>query len=306
MISNHPSLTAPVNYWLFAGPFVILIVMFLITRRRSLALALLASAVAHGAFAGYFVLSSKTASDDPPLAELAPPLPIPFPMPPETPPVEGPPEPPPAAPAWTDQLAAPKTPVLSDNILPMRPSHHAPDLGTVPKLDHRLFETVLPTFQESPAKRLNAKPIDLEDLIAKRLKDALGEEGKLTVTLIWFNKNDLDIHVKDPLGNWIHWNAKDPEVRSKLDVDRNAGTPSLLTNQPIENIRWPKDGPEPPHGKYTVFVDHFAKRDVDPSVFFVRIKFGDKVVHLLHGQVSYDPVRRYPNPQIKLIEFYYP
>lgn len=295
--------TATMNYWLLAVPATILLVLLALSQRRALALALTASAALHVAAGLYLWSAPAELEDTPPSAVSLEPFPMNLP-PPEEPkserehPFKGRD----AGPAWADALET-KLPRLSESDLPLRSATTLPigDLGPVPKLDVKVAALTMPQQREPDAKRLNQQAVDLEDEIAKRLRDAGGEEGIITFTLIWFNRNDLDLHVKDPTGNWIYF----ARPQGKLDVDRNASD-SNLTDQPIENIRWPIDGPQPPAGKYTVLVDHYRVRGADATRFFVRIKIGNRTTHLLHGTVTRNPGTGPDNPEATVIEFDYP
>ena len=68
-----------------------------------------------------------------------------------------------------------------------------------------------------------------EDVFAERLGREGAASGEVQVSLIWFNKNDLDLSVVCPSGE-----------------------------EPVENVFWEKDAPK---GRYRVFVEHFEKHD---------------------------------------------
>ena len=119
------------------------------------------------------------------------------------------------------------------------------------------------------AKPSDSAPPPLPNDIRERVEKAGGKSGDVQVSLIWFNVNDLDLHVVDPNGERIFY--KNPRGRSggELDVDANAGArdasgrPANLTREPVENVYWPKDGA--PAGRYQVFVNHFAHRTEAPN-----------------------------------------
>jgi Ca-activated chloride channel family protein len=79
----------------------------------------------------------------------------------------------------------------------------------------------------------------------------------VAVTLIWNNKNDLDLVVLCPTGERLYYN--NPRAcEGALDVDRNAGKRGL-TDRPVENIRWPEG--RAPAGDYQVAVKYYARND---------------------------------------------
>src|SRR5439155_6114266 len=114
MMSLELATLTAVNYWLIAGHFAILLVMFFLSRCRSAAVALLLSAVVHATVGLYLVAHAEPAEEaaQSPAAEV---MSIPLPEPPSAGPVEAPRP----APVWAEQLAA-RSPVLPDSILPQR------------------------------------------------------------------------------------------------------------------------------------------------------------------------------------------
>lgn len=78
-----------------------------------------------------------------------------------------------------------------------------------------------------------------EGEIGKRLKKAAARVGALTVSLIWDNVDDLDLHAQTPMAQGetghIFWNNKKGGCGGHLDVDMNASTKNMIS-APIENI----------------------------------------------------------------------
>lgn len=111
----------------------------------------------------------------------------------------------------------------------------------------------------------------------ERLKEAKAHEGEIEIALIWENRNDLDLHVKDSEGVFINWqNRVSLRTGGELDVDRNAGCQQDITDKPVEHVYWPKG--KAPKGSYQVYVDHFANCGrSDPTPFTVEIKVGDSL-----------------------------
>lgn len=75
----------------------------------------------------------------------------------------------------------------------------------------------------------------------------------IRASLVWHNRNDLDLHMTTPAGEEIYFGKKQSSCGGKLDVDRNVRGE---TTQPVENIRWEKGRAKP--GRYTVSVNTFA------------------------------------------------
>jgi hypothetical protein len=109
------------------------------------------------------------------------------------------------------------------------------------------------------------------------------DDVDVRVTLIWNNRNDLDLHVFAPSGEELYFAHKESGCGGALDVDRNVGGE---TTQPVENVRWVKG--RAPRGTYRVVVDHFNQHDdVGPTRFRLEVVNGGKVQHF-DGTVSPD------------------
>lgn len=108
--------------------------------------------------------------------------------------------------------------------------------------------------------------------INKRLEREGGKTGDVQISLIWNNRNDLDLHVLCPSGERISFDHKRSADGGELDVDMNVGGESL---QPVENIYWPPKSMR--KGIYKVFVHHYSQHgSPDPTKYTVRIIVGGK------------------------------
>jgi len=102
---------------------------------------------------------------------------------------------------------------------------------------------------------------DLSDF-HDRLKREGAQSGQVQVSLIWDNKNDLDLSVVCPSGERISFDNKLSSCGGQLDVDMNE---SPTSEQPVENIFWPAG--VAPKGEYKVIIEHFehhAEEDLTP------------------------------------------
>jgi uncharacterized protein YfaP (DUF2135 family) len=141
------------------------------------------------------------------------------------------------------------------------------------------------------------KQRQLEEEAERNLQVTLAKHkarsGELEFALLWFNKNDLDLHVIDPAGVEISWKNKRPKKSAgHLDVDMNVDY-ATASNRPVEHIVWEKKAPR---GKYKVWVEEFAnhgKADCkDPTHFRVLIRHNGKIVSSFRGQLTAgDPKR---------------
>lgn len=119
------------------------------------------------------------------------------------------------------------------------------------------------------AKPTDPAPPPLPNEFRERVDREKGQSGDVQVSLIWYNVNDLDLHVVAPNGDRIYYKNKFGGSGGELDVDANAEgsdpvrRPVPLTREPVENVYWPKGGA--PAGTYRVFVNHFQHRPEAPN-----------------------------------------
>jgi hypothetical protein len=103
---------------------------------------------------------------------------------------------------------------------------------------------------------------NITDSIKERVKAAGGNvNARLRFSLAWFNRDDLDIHVKIPNGEQIYFGNK----AGILDVDMNAF--GKFSTTPVENLAFT----HPADGKYIVWVNQFCKRDSSDVGFSVEV-----------------------------------
>lgn len=97
---------------------------------------------------------------------------------------------------------------------------------------------------------LDDQEIITEEEIEERLDNVGGEaDGKMTISLAWSTKDDLDLHVFEPSGRRIYYNDRTSPSGGRLDVDANGPT-SVLSRTPVENVFW--EAPQP--GEYRVSI----------------------------------------------------
>ena len=119
-----------------------------------------------------------------------------------------------------------------------------------------------------------ASGIDAE--IKRRVTQAGGaHEGcDIRASLMWNNRNDLDIHVITPRGEEVFFGNKRGRCGGSLDVDMNVRGE---TTTPIENIRWMRG--TAPAGRYTVFVENYSFHEYayDGTPFQVELEVAGEV-----------------------------
>lgn len=117
------------------------------------------------------------------------------------------------------------------------------------------------------------------DEFSRRLNAAGAQTGEITLSLMWHDYNDLDLHCKDPTGEIIYFSNKRGK-HGTLDVDRNV---SPTTQRPVENIFFEK----PISGRYEIYVHHFNHHASPVSQSYVarvtvsgqRKEFSGSVTH---------------------------
>ena len=115
----------------------------------------------------------------------------------------------------------------------------------------------LPTAQELDDAEVIGTEVEAEqeDVFAERLGREGAASGEVQGSLIWFNKNGLDLSVVCPSGERISFDNKISNCGGRLDIAMNETGNS---EEPVENVFWEKDAPK---GRYRVFVEHFEKHD---------------------------------------------
>jgi Ca-activated chloride channel family protein len=110
--------------------------------------------------------------------------------------------------------------------------------------------------------------------MSSRLKREAAKSGDVRVSLIWNNRNDLDLHVISPSGEEIFYARKKSWDGGELDVDMNVRGE---TTKPVENIFWPRGGA--PVGRYKVFVRnyHYHERNRGDTFFEVELWVNNEV-----------------------------
>lgn len=125
----------------------------------------------------------------------------------------------------------------------------------------------------------------------KRLKREGAKTGAITISLMWDNYNDIDLHCIDPNGEEIFYGHRNSKSGGELDVDMNAGGP--ISNEPVENIYW--DNSKAKKGKYVVYINHFANHQcygcIDPTNYTVVVK-QNNIIKEFKGKITFGEPKR--------------
>lgn len=140
---------------------------------------------------------------------------------------------------------------------------------------------------------------EMADSIKERVKRAGGTvTGDLRCSLIWFNTDDLDLHMKEANGFHIYYaDKKSFRTGGTLDVDANA---AYITRTPVENIIYP-DRKKMGNGVYDLFVNQYRRRESTDVGFEVEIEFDGQIYHMASAE-SLPSDKSIPVAKIRLKE----
>jgi hypothetical protein len=135
-----------------------------------------------------------------------------------------------------------------------------------------------------PQKTMAERKANIDAEIKARVTRAGGLYDGVDVraSLLWDNRNDLDLHVVGPSGEHIYYGNKRSRDGGWLDVDMNVGGD---TTKPVENVRWAKG--TAPAGRYQVYVQNFRFHEAkaEPTSFKVELEIAGEIRHI-EGVIS--------------------
>jgi hypothetical protein len=129
-----------------------------------------------------------------------------------------------------------------------------------------------------PQKTWEQRKEDIDAEIQQRVTEAGGMYAGVDIraSLLWNNRNDLDLRVIPPSREEIYYGHKQSNCGGWLDVDMNV---QGETTKPVENTRWPKG--KAPKGHYKVYVQNyrFHENSETATKFRVEIEINGKIQH---------------------------
>lgn len=135
-----------------------------------------------------------------------------------------------------------------------------------------------------PEKAFEERKADIDAEIKQRVTAAGGlyEGVDVRASLIWNNRNDLDLHVIPPSGEEVYYAHKQSACGGWLDVDMNVRGE---TTKPVENVRWAKG--KAPRGRYKVYVQNYSFKEPEraPTDFKVELEVNGRIQHF-QGTIS--------------------
>lgn len=173
----------------------------------------------------------------------------------------------------SDQEESEMPPTLAEN-------HRQPTPDSPPA------EVLPPTPAPSvPRPRTDRRSRFMADDLSE-LNNRLGREsaksGDVQVSLMWNNRNDLDLYVVSPKGEEIFFRRRQSSCGGMLDVDMNY---DRMSEKPVENVFWPMG--KAPHGRYRVYVHLFAVQGGEvPTSFVGYTKLVNKPAEPFRGDIQ--------------------
>jgi Ca-activated chloride channel family protein len=136
------------------------------------------------------------------------------------------------------------------------------------------YEQIVPYYRENSINQILL--FSDGDEFSARLARSNVRTGDIRISLMWNNRNDLDLHVITPMGEEINFNNPRDSYGGVLDVDRNLYGETLKA---VENIFWPDNAA--PQGRYRVYIQNYLNHETDPypTPFQVEIKNGKEYLY---------------------------
>jgi len=110
---------------------------------------------------------------------------------------------------------------------------------------------------------------EFEEETLQRLMGYEGQYSDVMFTLIWNDKNDLDVIIRCPDSSLIY-KGHDSMSGGRIDIEMNAESP---ISEPLENIIW--DSKDTPGGQYDVFVWFRENRTLIGSKSALKVRVQD-------------------------------
>lgn len=146
----------------------------------------------------------------------------------------------------------------------------------------RELQELFYAFLIFPRKTMKERKADIDNEIRKRLTEAGGKFKNVNIrgSLIWNDRNDLDLHCVGPDGHHIFYGDKLAPSGGELDVDRNVGGE---TTKPVENIRWAKG--DAPAGTYKFWVENYRYHEASKGSVPFKVELDiDGTIETFEGE----------------------
>ncbi|MEO2121130.1 MAG: hypothetical protein ABGX44_04885, partial [Candidatus Poseidoniia archaeon] len=130
---------------------------------------------------------------------------------------------------------------------------------------------------------------DTQKELEQRLEREGAKAGEVQISLMWNDRNDLDLHVLCPSGERIHGGNRDSKCGGELDVDMNVRAES---KRPVENVVWGEGAPPGVYKAYVHFYKHHPKRRTKKHCrFTVIVNAGGEIKEYTDSLSLGDPIK---------------
>jgi len=130
---------------------------------------------------------------------------------------------------------------------------------------------------------------DTQKELEQRLEREGAKAGEVQISLMWNDRNDLDLHVLCPSGERIHGGNRDSKCGGELDVDMNVRAES---KRPVENVVWSEKAPPGVYKAYVHFYKHHPKRRTKKHCrFTVIVNAGGEIKEYTDSLSLGDPIK---------------
>ncbi|MEO0324544.1 MAG: MopE-related protein [Myxococcota bacterium] len=139
----------------------------------------------------------------------------------------------------------------------------------------------------------------LDDNCNGQIDEGCGyQSGNIQVTLAWNSGADLDMYVRDPMGNTLSYENRQSSTGGFLDQDARGACEPGQPNNTIENVFW--NQANPPQGTYDVMVNYWSgstcSTNAGPTNLTLSISVGGQVI----GSYAYTIQ---PNQRLSIAQF---
>lgn len=173
-------------------------------------------------------------------------------------------------PDWMNACPAPTMESVINPELGARRAQLEAEIASLERAALAADRACRPVSAPAPSRAEAPPPTPSVDEIDERRRQAGGQSGELTITLIWDSTVDLDMHLSCPGGETISYRRR-KACGGELDLDANVRARS---SSPVENIYFRTGAPQ---GVYRIRVNMYdsGTQRTNSQKFTVRVQIGD-------------------------------
>ncbi len=152
-----------------------------------------------------------------------------------------------------------------------------------------------------PRSSMKDRQSAIDSEIRQRLERLGGrfKDVSIRASLIWDDRNDLDLHCLTPSGEHIFFGNRRARCGGELDVDRNVNGEDP---KPVENIRWAKGSAR--KGWYTFYVELYRYHESPHDAVPFRVETDvDGVINTVNGAIK--PGQLHEKGRVEVAKFFF-